>query len=137
LPAPLVSEPGIWPLAVYAFVALIIVAAMVSISYVLGERHRERTTDEPYESGAVACGSARRSIDISYYLIAVFFVIFDLEAVFIFVWAVSLRELGWLGYIEIVVFIAFLLAGLIYLWLVGALEASTLRQRIDRNVISQ
>ncbi len=124
-----------WPLAVYSSIAVVIVVAMISISYFLGERHKERTTDDPYKSGAPACGSARRSLDVSYYLIAVFFVIFDLEAVFVFVWAVSLRELGWLGYIEIVIFIAFLLAGLIYLWLVGALDASTPRQRIDKAAI--
>ncbi len=64
----------------------------------LGERHREKQTDEPYESGIVSTGTARVRFDIKFYLIAMFFVIFDLEAVFIFAWAVSIRETGWTGY---------------------------------------
>jgi len=119
----------LWPLALYFFVVLAIVAAMVGISFFLGERHRQRTTGEPFESGISPTGSARLRFDARFYLIAVFFVIFDLEALFIFAWAVAVRELGWPGYIEIVVFIGILLAALVYLWRVGALELTTLRQR--------
>jgi len=119
----------LWPLALYFFVVLAIVAAMVGISFFLGERHRQRTTGEPFESGISPTGSARLRFDARFYLIAVFFVIFDLEALFVFAWAVAVRELGWPGYVEIVVFIGILLAALVYLWRVGALELTTLRQR--------
>jgi NADH-quinone oxidoreductase subunit A len=119
----------LWPLAVYSALVLALVAAMIGISYFLGERHRERTTGEPYESGAILAGSARVRMDIRFYLIAVFFVIFDLEAVFIFAWAVAVRELGWIGYAEALVFIGLLVAALIYLWRVGALETATEKQR--------
>ncbi|WP_435051220.1 NADH-quinone oxidoreductase subunit A [Desulfomonile tiedjei] len=99
-----------------------LIGLIIGISFLLGQRHRERATDQPYESGMVITGSARTLFDVRFYLIAVFFVIFDLEAVFIFSWAVAVRELGWPGYIEILVFIGVLLAGLVYLWRIGALE---------------
>jgi NADH-quinone oxidoreductase subunit A len=95
---------------------------MLGLSWVLGERHRERETVEPYESGILVTGSARLRLSPKFYLVAMFFVIFDLEAAFILVWAVAARELGWLGYLEISVFVAILLGALGYLWRVGGLE---------------
>ena len=116
----------LWPLGVYFASVVIIITTMVALSYVLGERHREKQTNEPYESGIVSTGTARVRFDIKFYLIAMFFVIFDLEAVFIFAWAVSLRENGWPGYIEMMIFIGVLTATLVYLWRVNALEWGTL-----------
>ena len=112
----------LWPLGVYFFAVLSLVGVMIALSHILGERHREKQTDEPYESGIVSTGTARVRFDIKFYLIAMFFVIFDLEAVFIFAWAVSIRENGWLGYGEMLVFIGILTATLVYLWRIGALE---------------
>ncbi len=112
----------LWPLAVYFAAVLVIVAAMLVLSYVLGQRHRERATEEPYESGIVSTGTARVRFDVKFYLIAMFFVIFDLEAVFIYAWAVAIREAGWSGYAEILIFIGVLAAALVYLWRLGALE---------------
>jgi NADH-quinone oxidoreductase subunit A len=125
----------LWPFLVFIGAVFALTAFMLGFSYILGERHSERVTDEPYESGAMATGSAKRRFDAGFYLIAVFFVIFDLEAVFIFAWAVSLRELGWAGYVSAMVFILFLLAGLGYLWGCGALETSTHRQRIEKALL--
>ncbi len=113
---------ALWPLAVYLAAVVILVTVMITLSYVLGERHRERQTAEPYESGIVSTGTARVRFDIKFYLIAMFFVIFDLEAVFIFAWAVSIRETGWTGYAEMMLFIGILAAALVYLWRLGALE---------------
>lgn len=113
---------ALWPLGVYFSAVVAIVAIMISLSYVLGERHREKQTGEPYESGIVSTGTARVRFDIKFYLIAMFFVIFDLEAVFIFAWAVSIKENGWQGYGEMMVFIGILTATLVYLWRIGALE---------------
>jgi NADH-quinone oxidoreductase subunit A len=79
----------------------------------------------PYESGILPTGSARLRIDVKYYLVAMFFVIFDLETVFLFAWAVAFRELGWAGYIEALVFIVVLVVALVYLWKVGALDWGT------------
>lgn len=119
----------LWPFLVYFFGVLAIVTIMIGVSFLLGERHSERTTDDPYESGIISSGLTGRRFDARFYLIAVFFVIFDLEALFIFAWAVAVRELGWAGYVEVLVFIGILLAGLVYLWRVGALELRTRRQR--------
>ena len=112
----------LWPLAVYVAAAVVIVASMIALSYVLGQRHMGRATAEPYESGVAATGTAHVRFDVKFYLIAMFFVIFDLESVFIFAWAVALRESGWTRYIEILVFIGVLVAALVYLWRTGALE---------------
>jgi NADH-quinone oxidoreductase subunit A len=123
------ADTALWPLAVYFFVVIALVTAMILISFFLGERHKERTTGEPYESGIIPTNSARVRFDVRFYLIAVFFVIFDLEALFIFAWAVALRELGWTGYLEILIFIGVLVAALVYLWRIGALELRTTRQK--------
>ncbi len=112
----------IWPLVVYFFLTLAIVMGMMVVSHVLGQRHNERATGSPYESGIVSEGSAQVRFSAKFYLTAVFFVIFDLEAVFIYAWAVAAVTLGWSGYIEIVIFIAILVATLIYLWRLGGLD---------------
>jgi NADH-quinone oxidoreductase subunit A len=122
MPLPVEQNASLWPLVVYGGAVVCVVVAMLAASYLLGERHRERRTDEPYESGISATGTARMRFDIKFYLVAVFFVIFDLEAAFIFIWAVSVREAGWAGFAEMAVFIGVLLAGLAYLWRLGALE---------------
>jgi NADH-quinone oxidoreductase subunit A len=120
----MIAQPPLWPLALYAALVAIVVSAMLGLSYVLGERHEDRATGDPYESGIVSTGSARVKLSVKYYLVAVFFVIFDLEAVFIFAWAVAFRDLGWAGYTEIIVFIFVLLVGLIYIWRNGSLDWS-------------
>jgi len=119
----------LWPLIVYFALVLVVVAGMIGLSYVLGERHREHATDEPYESGIASTGSARMRFSVKFYLVAVFFVIFDLEAVFIFAWSVALREVGWTGYVEVLIFIAVLVATLVYLWREGALDWGPARIR--------
>ena len=119
----------IWPLIVYGAAALAVLAGMLALSAVLGQRHREGSTDEPYESGIAATGSAQVRFDAKFYLMAMFFVVFDLEAVFIFAYAVAFRDSGWIGYIEISVFIGILMAALIYLWRLGALDWGTRRHR--------
>jgi len=98
---------------------------MLGLSYLLGERHKGRARGEPYESGIAPTGSARLRFDVKFYRVATFFVIFDLEAVFLFAWALSVRELGWLGYVEVLVFVGILLVALVYLWRIGALDWGT------------
>ena len=112
----------LWPLGVYTALVLGLVTAMLGLSYVLGQRHHDRSTDSPYESGILSEGSARVRLSAKFYLVAMFFVIFDLEAIFIFAWAVAVRETGWTGYVEVFIFITVLLVALGYLWRVGALE---------------
>ncbi len=123
---------GLWPLALYFFSAIALVIIMIGLSSLLGESHKERTTGDPYESGMVVTGSAHVRFNAPFYLIAVFFVIFDLETLFIISWAVAIRELGWTGYIEILAFIAVLFLSLIYLWRVGALDLLSKHKLICR-----
>ncbi len=121
---------ALWPMAVYVVAVLALVAVMLGLSYFLGERHREKLTDEPYESGVAPTGSARQRFHIRFYLTAMFFVVFDLEAVFVYAWAVSIRENGWPGYVEIVVFLGVLAVSLVYLWKVKALDWET--RKVDK-----
>jgi NADH-quinone oxidoreductase subunit A len=111
-----------WPFLVYFVLVLGVVFAMQVLSFLLGERHRERVTSEPYESGIKPTGSTGIRLAIKFYLIALFFVIFDVESIFIFAWAIAFRQLGWAGYIEIVIFIFLILLMLVYLWRTGALD---------------
>lgn len=112
----------LWPLLLYTAVVVILTVVMLSLSYVLGERHKEPSTDEPYESGIISTGSAHIRFSAQFYIIAMFFVIFDLEAVFIFAWAIALKEVGWSGYIGALIFIGVLFAVLVYEWRIGALD---------------
>src|ERR1700740_2543608 len=112
----------LWPLAIYLVIVSMLVVAMLGLSFVLGQRHHDRATGTPYESGILSQGSARVRLSAKFYLVAMFFVIFDLEAVFIFAWAIAVRETGWTGYAEATCFVAVLLATLVYLWRVGALD---------------
>jgi len=117
------AEPSaLWPLLVYFAAVLALVTSMLVLSFLLGQWHRERATSDPYESGMLSTGSARLRLSASFYLVAVFFVIFDLEAVFIVAWAISVRELGWGGYLGVLIFIGVLVAGLLYEWRQGALD---------------
>jgi NADH-quinone oxidoreductase subunit A len=111
-----------WPFLVYAVITFAIVGFMIGLSFFLGERHKENSTGEPYESGVPVTGNARLRFSSHFYLIAMFFVIFDLDAAFIIVWAISFRELGFPGYIGVLVFILILVVVLIYELGIGALN---------------
>lgn len=116
------------PLLLYLSAVIAVVAVMMGLSWLLGQRRREKATGEPFESGVVPVGYARFRLSVRFYLVAMFFVIFDLEAVFIFAWAVAFRETGWSGYLEVLVFIGILVAALVYLWRLGALDWGTSRR---------
>jgi NADH-quinone oxidoreductase subunit A len=113
---------ALWPLAAYFAAAVLTAAGMIALSWVLGERHRERTTGEPFESGMTPTGSARLRFSANFYLVAMLFVIFDVETVFLFAWAIGARESGWAGYVEMLIFVGVLGAALAYLWATGALD---------------
>ena len=117
------------PLVVYFVFVVFLVAAVLTVSYLIGPRHSEPSTGEPYEGGIVSEGSARVRLSVRYYLVAMFFVVFDLEAVFLFAWAPAVRELGWAGYCEVLLFVGVLFAALVYLWKIGALDLVRQPQR--------
>jgi NADH-quinone oxidoreductase subunit A len=112
----------LWPLLLYAIIVVILLAAILSLSYFLGQHHRDRATEKPYEGGIEQSGSARLRFSAQFYLVAMLFVIFDVEAVFIMLWALGLYELGWPGYIGAAIFIGQLVVVLIYEWGIGALD---------------
>ncbi len=123
----------LWPLVLYFALSVVLIAALIALSWFLGERHSARAADEPFESGILTVGTARLRLSAKYYLVAMFFVIFDVEALFLYAWAVSAREVGWTGYVEALVFIGILLAALAYLWRLGALDfGPDLRKRRAR-----
>jgi NADH-quinone oxidoreductase subunit A len=121
------------PLIIYFGAVLAITGVMLGGAYLLGQRHRAKAADEPFESGIVPAGDVYIRFSVHFYLLAIFFVIFDMETVFLFAWSIALNESGWPGFIEALIFITVLIAALIYLWAIGALEWSTRRQRIDQS----
>ena len=121
----------LWALGIYFVIVLLLVIAMLVVSYLLGQRHHEHATGSPYESGIVSTGSAHVRLSAKFYLVAMFFVVFDLEAASIFAWAVAGRELGWRGYWEIVIFIGVLVVALVYLGRLGALDWNVVRRHAE------
>ncbi len=111
-----------WSFAAYTLGVVFICAFMLAIPVWLGGRAHGRAKNEPFESGIVSSGGARMRLSAKFYLTAMFFVIFDVEALFLFAWSVSIRESGWLGFIEATIFISVLLVGLLYIWRAGALD---------------
>ena len=116
------QNSAIWIFVVFVGLVVVIVSTMIGLSFFLGERHHAKATGEPFESGIPPTGSARLRFSSSFYLIAMFFVIFDLDAAFIMLWAVSFREVGLAGYIGIVIFITLLIVLLIYEFKTEALD---------------
>jgi NADH-quinone oxidoreductase subunit A len=110
------------PLIFYTILAVVIISAMLGISWFLGERGTGRAKEHPYESGVMPTESARLRFPSKFYLIAMFFVLFDIEAVFLFSWAMAFREAGWTGFGAAFVFILILLALLVYEISIGALD---------------
>jgi len=117
------TDSPLFPLVVYFLSIIALVLVILGLSSILGEKSKmRRATAEPFESGVVHIGSTAIPISVEFYLIAMFFVIFDLETVFIFAWAVAFYELGIFGYAAISVFILILVIALVYEWKSGALE---------------
>jgi NADH-quinone oxidoreductase subunit A len=116
------NTPLLWPLLVYGAIVLSLVGIILTLSHFLGGRHQENATNEAYEGGILSTGSARLRFSAQFYLIAMLFVIFDVETVFIFSWAIAFPELGWYGYAGVLVFIGLLAVVLVYEWRNGALD---------------
>lgn len=117
------------PLAVYATMALLLVGFLLIAAWWLGERRRNPEKDGAYESGIIPTGTARLAFPAPFYLVAIFFIVFDVESVFIFIWAVAWDLLGLPGLIHMTFFIAVLLLGLLWLWKKGGLDWGPKRQQ--------
>jgi NADH-quinone oxidoreductase subunit A len=115
-------EPGIFSLAIYGLLVFLLIAAILFLSSWLGEKKPNAEKLRPYECGIIPTGTSRFRYPIAFYLIAAFFLIFDVEAVYIFSWAIAFDRLGWAGWWQISFFIIILLISLFYIWKKGGLE---------------
>jgi NADH-quinone oxidoreductase subunit A len=113
-----------WPVLLQALIAMAVAAGMIGISYILGHKIRNRVKDMPYECGITPTGSARERFSVKFYLVGMLFILFDIEAIFLYPWAVVYRELKMFAFFEMLVFIALVLAGFFYIWKKGALDWS-------------
>lgn len=123
-----------WAFAAFLIIAIGLCLFMLIGGKFLGGLARARSKNMPFESGIDSVGSARLRLSAKFYLVAMFFVVFDVEALYLYAWATSVRENGWLGFIEATIFIVVLLAGLVYLVRIGALDwtpAASRRNKIN------
>ncbi len=125
------ESQNLWPFLLYTVSVVALLAITLLLGWLVGSRSpQRRATGTPYESGIVPVGTAEQTrMSIEFYLIAMFFVIFDLETIFVFAWAVAFYELGWRGYVGASVFIVILLVALIYELRTGALDWGVLRRQ--------
>jgi len=109
-------------LVLYTGLALALVALLLFLAWFLGQRTRSRVKGEAYESGIAATGEARLTEPAPFYLVAIFFIVFDVEMIFIASWSIAFEQLGWAGYFQITFFIIVLFLGLVWLWKMGGLD---------------
>lgn len=110
------------PLLLHVLAAAIVASAIVILSWILGKRRPTRAKLSPYECGMVPVGDARERFSVKFYLVAMLFILFDVEAVFLYPWAVILRDLKMFGFWEMMVYIAIVLVGFFYVWKKGVLD---------------
>ena len=111
-----------FPVLVQVLVASALAAGLLSASFVLGKRVRNRVKDIPYESGITPTGDARHRFSVKFYLVAMLFILFDIEAIFLYPWVVVYRELRMFAFVEMLVFVIMTLSGFFYIWKKGALD---------------
>jgi NADH-quinone oxidoreductase subunit A len=105
---------------------------MIGLSILLGPKNPTPEKLAPYECGMPAVGDARERQSVKFYLVAMIFLLFDIEVAFLYPWAVALRDLGWAGFVQIVTFVLILLVGFVYVWRKGVLDWGSRRQRVQR-----
>ncbi len=113
-----------FPVLVQVVIAMALAAGLIGASTLLGKRRRSPLKDTPYESGMAPVGSARERFSVKFYLVGMIFILFDIEAVFLYPWAVVFRELKLFAFAEMFIFVALILVGFFYVWKKGALDWS-------------
>ena len=115
-----------FPVLVQALLAMALAGGLLTASFVLGKHVRNKVKDMPYESGIVPTGDARQRFSVKFYLVAMLFILFDIEAIFLYPWVVVYRELRMFGFVEMLVFVILILSGFFYIWKKGALDWSSI-----------
>lgn len=115
-------EPGVFSLVVFGLMITALIVLLLFIASWLGEKSSNSEKLRPYESGIIPTGSARLRYPVPFYLVAIFFLLFDVEGAYIFAWAIAWEKLGWSGWLQITFFIGVLILGLAYIWRKGGLE---------------
>jgi NADH-quinone oxidoreductase subunit A len=110
------------PVLLFILVGLGVGVAPQVLGYILGPNRPDAAKNSPYECGFEAFEDARMKFDVRYYLIAILFILFDLEIAFLFPWAVAIKEIGFIGFIDMMIFLAILVAGFAYMWIKGAID---------------
>jgi NADH-quinone oxidoreductase subunit A len=119
------SYPELYfPVLLQVVIAMAVAGGMLGISYLLGKRVRNLVKDMPYESGIVPVGDARQPFSVKFYLVGMVFIVFDIESIFLYPWAVVYRELKIFGFVEMLIFIILILCGFFFIWKKGALDWS-------------
>ncbi len=113
---------GYWTILVVMMAAFAVAGTMFLLTSVLGPRSRNWRKDEPFECGNIAAKPFKQRVSVRFYMVALLFILFDMETVFLFPWAVSFRELGLTGFLSMVTFVSILALGLVYVWKKGALD---------------
>lgn len=109
-------------LGLYVGIAVLLILLLLFLAWWLGAKTHSRVKGEPYESGVLPSGEARLSEPVPFYLVAIFFIVFDVEMIFVVSWAVAWDILGWPGFLNVAFFILILFVGLVHLWKTGGLD---------------
>ena len=113
-----------FPVLVQTVLAVLVAGALVAISFLIGKRVKDRVKDSPYECGIAPTGSARERFSVKFYLVGIVFILFDIETIFLYPWAMVYRQLKMFAFVEMFVFIVLILSGFFYIWKKGALDWS-------------
>jgi NADH-quinone oxidoreductase subunit A len=121
-----------FPVLLQVLIACAVGGGMIAISHILGKRLRNPVKDSPYECGVPPVGSARERFSVKFYLVAMIFILFDLEAIFLYPWVVVFRDLGWFGFIVMLLFVDLILTGFYYIYKKGVLDWSQLAAQVRK-----
>jgi len=117
------SPAEVWfPVLLQAALAMVIAAALVALSYAIGRKVKNKVKDMPYECGIAPTGDAQHRFSVKFYLVAMLFILFDIEAIFLYPWAVVYKHLKMFGFFEMLVFVVLILAGFFFIWKKGVLD---------------
>jgi NADH-quinone oxidoreductase subunit A len=119
------------PVLMQMVLAIVIAAALVALSYAIGHRVKNRVKDQPYECGITPTGDARGRFSVKFYLVAMLFILFDIEAIFLYPWAVVYKQLKMFAFLEMLVFVVLILAGFFFIWKKGVLDWAHLEKDKD------